>query len=307
MFRSTSATPALRGTRWLLIVFGGMGAGLILAFCVVGSGEFDVGSMGAGQDARAYWRAVRVFPYGPDAGEYGAYLYSPAFVQVLSPLLNLPWQQFLAGWTGLLIATLLLLTGPVLFVIALPLAFFEIWGGNIHLLLALAIVLGFRWPAAWLFVLLTKVTPGVGLIWFAVRREWRALAIASAATLAVVFASVVSNPYHWQAWIALLLREATGNPTPPGAIAIPFPIRLPVAVALAIYAARTDRRWLVPVVAMLALPVLWWGSLSLLVGSVALERRRLEVAITSGLGALRGRWLARAQRPTWSLGPEPES
>lgn len=301
LFRRT--TP----TRWLAIALGGMAAGLILAFSVVGSGDFNAGSMGAGQDARAYWRAVRVFPYGAEVGEYGAYLYSPAFVQALNPLLNLPWQQFLAGWTGLLIATLLVLTGPVLFVIALPLAFFEIWGGNIHLLLALAIVLGFRWPAAWVFVLLTKVTPGVGLIWFAVRREWRELAIASAATLAVVCVSVVINPYQWQAWIALLLREATGNPTPPGAIAIPFLIRLPVAVALGIYAARTDRRWLVPVVAMLALPVLWWGSLSLLMGSVALERRRLEAAITGGLDTLQGRWVARARRPTWSLEPEPES
>src|SRR4051812_32333136 len=163
--------------RWTLILAGGIGAGLILAFSVVGSGHFDTGSMGAGQDARAYWQAVRSAPYQLDAGEFGAFLYAPAFLHLLSPIVDLPWQQFLAGWTGLLMATLLVLTGPVLFVLALPIAFFELWGGNIHLLLALAIVLGFRWPATWAFVLLTKVTPGVGLLWFAVRREWAKLAI----------------------------------------------------------------------------------------------------------------------------------
>ena len=28
-----------------------------------------------------------------------------------------------------------------------------------------------RWPAAWAFVLLTKMTPGIGLLWFAFRRD----------------------------------------------------------------------------------------------------------------------------------------
>ena len=42
------------------------------------------------------------------------------------------------------------------------LAVMELAGGNIHLLLAAAIVLGFRWPATWSLVLLTKVTPVSG-------------------------------------------------------------------------------------------------------------------------------------------------
>ncbi len=44
--------------------------------------------------------------------------------------------------------------------------------------MAAAIALGFRYPATWAFVLLAKVTPGIGLLWFLVRREWRNLAIA---------------------------------------------------------------------------------------------------------------------------------
>ncbi len=66
--------------------------------------------------------------------------------------------------------------------------------GNVHMLLALAIVLGFRWPATWSFVLLTKVTPGIGLLWFAVRREWRSLAIALGATAVLVTLS--AGPRH---------------------------------------------------------------------------------------------------------------
>jgi hypothetical protein len=294
----------LTNARWLLIFVGGVAAGLILAFSVVGSPNFDAGSMGAGQDARAYWRAVRVTTYGAEAGEYGAYLYSPAFLHVLGPILNLPWQQFLTVWTAALMATLLLLTGPVLFVFALPLAFFEIWGGNIHLLLAAAIVIGFRWPAAWSFVLLTKVTPGIGLLWFAVRREWRSLVMALGATLAIVVGSWLIDPRLWQAWIELLLREA-GTPPPPGSVGIPLVVRLPIAALIVVYAALRNQRWLVPVGAMVGLPVLWWGSLSMLLGSVALERGRIEAAVVRAIGGIPDWIRARAERRTdWVAEPE---
>ena len=57
-------------------------------------------------------------------------------------------------------------TGPWLaLVILLPPVFMELAVGNIHILLGVAIAIGFRWPAAWAFVLLTKVTPGIGLLW----------------------------------------------------------------------------------------------------------------------------------------------
>jgi hypothetical protein len=73
--------------------------------------------------------------------------------------------------------------------------------GGLHLLIAAAIVLDFRWPATWAFVILTKVTPGVGLVWFAVRREWRRLAIALGVTAALVLISLVIDPALWRAWL----------------------------------------------------------------------------------------------------------
>ena len=118
-----------------------------------------------------------------------------SFAQALAPLRLLPIGWFVAAWTLVLTATLawtarrlaiaLLLFQPVIASIAL---------GNVEILIAAAIVAGFRWPAAWAFVLLSKVTPGIGLVWFAVRREWRSLAIALAVTAAIVAVSFALAP-----------------------------------------------------------------------------------------------------------------
>ena len=39
-------------------------------------------------------------------------------------------------------------------------------------------------------------------------------------------------------------------------------------MVLIAWGARTDRRWVLPVAALLSLPVIWYGSLSLLIGVV---------------------------------------
>ena len=69
----------------------------------------------------------------------------------------------------------------------------------------------FRWPGTWSFVLLTKVTPGIGLLWFAARREWRNLAIALGVTAAIVAVSMAIDPALWRSWIELLLREVSSG------------------------------------------------------------------------------------------------
>jgi hypothetical protein len=264
-----------RHVRLAMAVLGAVGAGLILAATIVSAQHFQPGAMGAGQDAHAYWLALRSAPYQQDPGGYGAYLYSPAFTQLLSPLLSLAWPQFLALWTFLLMITLLTLTGPLLFVVVLPFTFIELWGGNITLLLALAMVAGFRYPAAWSFVLLTKVTPGAGLLWFAVRREWRALLVAVLATTAIVAVSWLLDGEAWQTWLTMLVREAGSAPAT-GSIPVPLTVRLPLGALIVVVAALRDRPSLLPVGVLLAMPVLWFGSLTLLVATIALERERLE-------------------------------
>ena len=102
-----------------------------------------------------------------------------------------------------------------------------------------------------------------------------------------------------------MLIKAPGGPPAPGSIAISPMIRLPIAALIVIYAARTDRRWLVPIGAFVALPVLWWGGLSLLVACIALERESIEAKLMELVaGARRAAQLAAARR---GLVAEPEA
>jgi hypothetical protein len=229
----------------------------------------------SGMDARCYWIPSLSDPYlHSNWTDQIAYPYSPAFLQLLEPIRHLPWTAFMALWAAILMVSLTLITGPRL--VLLGLAWFglmEIWGGNIELLVALAIVAGFRWPAAWSFVLLTKITPGVGLLWFAVRREWRSLVIAIAATAAITAVSFVLLPDAWWRWPQVLASNVGKNGTW-AAVPIPLVVRLPFAVVLIVWGALKNYRWVVPVGAMLALPALWYGGLSIALAALPLVGAR---------------------------------
>ncbi|MFL5726021.1 MAG: glycosyltransferase family 87 protein [Chloroflexota bacterium] len=227
---------------------------------------------GTGQDARCYYQATLADPYlHSDWNDPIAYVYSPAFLQLVTPLTRLPWQAFMAVWTAILIGAARFLTGPRLLAAGLlfPFTAMEIAGGNISLLLGVAIVVGFRWPAAWALVLLTKITPGIGLLWFAVRREWRQLAIALGATAAIVAISGVMLPQQWRDWVDVVINNA-GKGGTWASVPVPLWFRLPIAAGVVVWGARTDRAWSVPLAAMLALPALWYGGVSMLLGCIAL-------------------------------------
>ncbi len=232
-----------------------------------------LGGLGTtGREAYCYWVPVLSNMYAlSDWTSPVAYVYSPAFLQALAPLKALPWQAFLGLWTVLLLLAIRFLSGPRLWAAAIAFATFELVGGNTHLLLAGAIVVGFRWPAAWALVLLTKVTPGVGLLWFAFRGEWRHLAIALGATAAIAALSFAIVPSAWADWIGVLVASAGKTPATWAAISVPLVLRLLVAVVIVAWGARTDRRWTVPVAAMVALPAVWFGSLSMLLAIIPLR------------------------------------
>ena len=237
------------------------------------------------QDARSYYGLDLADLYAgrTNWNTIGAYPYSPAFAQLVHPLDLLPWPVFVAAWTAILIGATYLITGPDLFLLGLAVGAMEIAGGNISLLLTLAIVAGFRRPWTWAFVLLTKITPGIGLLWFALRREWRPLAIALGATAAVVAVSFVLMPQAWRDWISLLAAN-TGKGGTWAAVPIPLVIRGPIGVALVAWGAFRNQRWVVPVGTMLCLPALWYGSLSMLLGVIPLttpeERSRAWTRVT---------------------------
>jgi hypothetical protein len=249
-------------------------------------------------DAYAYWTTRDGSFYDAAAtGRFGAYLYSPAFAQLLAPMVWLPIAAFTALWTALNAASLwfLLRRWALPSLLFLPIAF-EIISGNVHLLYAVAIVIGFRWPAAWALMFLTKVTPGVGVIWFLVRREWRPLAIALAATAAIATVSFVLDPGAWRQWVDLLRADVPGAgnatfTTVGWYVPIALAPRLAAAVVVAAVAALTDRRWLVPVAVALAMPVLWANSLAVLAACVPLwhadrQRVRDEAQDHRGMSAL---------------------
>ncbi|MER3418581.1 MAG: hypothetical protein C4343_05700, partial [Chloroflexota bacterium] len=219
-----------------------------------------------GFDAFAYWAVDPANPYQRTAGALGAFTYSPVVARLFAPVRVLDFWQFLWLWEGVLIGTLIWLGGRrSLSLLAVPPVALELYHGNVHLLIGAAVVLGFRYPGAWAFILLTKVTPGVGLLWFAVRREWRALATAIGVTLSLVALSWVVDGRLWLRWVSdSLFATAAGAPLNQFSIPIPLSLRLPAAAAIVIWGARTSRPWTVPAAVTLALPVLWPSGFAVL-------------------------------------------
>jgi hypothetical protein len=240
-----------------------------------------------GFDAWAYWATDLGDLYGRSLGNtthLGAFRYTPAVAQVLEPLGAIPWEAFFVGWLALTIAAFAWLTGRhALLWLAFPPIALELYHLNIHVFLALAIVLSFRWPALWAFVALTKVTPAVGALWFAFRREWRSFGVAVGTTVAIVAVSYLVAPDLWRQYVATMVDNYSapaGDDRHFYPLPVPLFARLPIAVAIVFVAARTDRRWLVPVACTLALPIIWWHGLSMLVGAAWLwfEDRRVRSA-----------------------------
>lgn len=228
-------------------------------------------------DVAAYWSVDPADPYHARVGDFAFFAYSPAAALILAPFTLLPFLAFAMIWYWLLLTALFWLgRRDVLVLLAFPPVAIELYHGNIHLLMAAAIVLGFRYPPVWAFVLLTKVSPGIGLLWFAARREWRALGLALGATAAITLVTLVLMPNQWADWITLLTRSAAEVPPWPAIPSPPLWMRLPLAAAIVWWGARRDARWTVPIAATLALPVIWVGGLAILVACWPLRSRRHE-------------------------------
>lgn len=219
-----------------------------------------------GLDARAYWRVDLADPYANAAvGSLSSYIYPPPLAQLLAPLSLLPWPLFFALWMAMLVGVLVWLVRPwpwAVLILILPITY-EILIGQIHLLIAAAIVLGFAHPSLWAFPVLTKLTPSVGLVWFAVRREWRALGTALAAIVAVVAVSAALSPSAWSQWISFMLASRGQGEL--------LWVRVLAGVALVGFGGLTDRRWLVPVGVFIALPVVWVESWVVLLAIIRLR------------------------------------
>jgi hypothetical protein len=234
-----------------------------------------------GYDAFAYWSLDFDDLYGRTMSNnfaLGSFRYGPPIAFLFGPLGALPWWLFLWLWQAVMLATIAWLGGRWwLVLLALPVVALELYHGNVHLLIAAAVALGFRHPWAWSFVILSKITPGIGVLWFAFRREWRSLAIALGATAVIAAVTAVVAPHYWTEWIDSIVSnidEPQHYSVPP-----PAPIRLPLAVLLVAWGARTDRPWTVPVAATIALPIIWPHGLTVALAAIPFVRRGDRAAL----------------------------
>ena len=235
---------------------------------------------GIGWDAHAYYVAWSGGLYEELPGTVDAYNYSPLFAQLIWPLTLLPWPVFCAALVGAAAVGIAWLVRPLPVVLAVGAWLFclpEILSGNVFWLLARGGRLRVqRTPARGASPRSPRSCPASGPVWFLVRREWRQLVsfVVTAALLLAV--SVAISPGEWSSWLDFL-RDSAGDSSGQvylSPVAVPFPlvVRLPLALVVAVVAARTDRAWLLPVAMVLASPVVGWGTFALLAAIPRLRR-----------------------------------
>lgn len=255
-------------------------------------------------DNLAYWLAAQRLTAGEPVyvlGEAGfapyAYHYPPPVAQVLAPLtLMIPAVAYLAVYRTLLLLTAWELAGrrfiPLLALIAfIPFAV-ELRFENVHVFMALGIVLGLRrWP--WLFAIgaIVKVSPGLGIVYLAIQRRWRDAFIACLVGAVIVGVSFALDPSMWNAWLDSVLDRAgtTGNSLVP----VPYFIRAAAGLVLTVLGGFLGQRrgeLLLVAGITVANPNLALNGFAVLVAAVPIW-----------LAGPRG--IARAQHPT--LPPQP--
>jgi hypothetical protein len=253
--RTARWSPTVSGRRLLT-------DGLTVAAIVfVGYYDLLVGVTSVGLDAHAYWAAWSHPLYAIPPGHVDAFLYSPVVAEVLWPLTRLPADVFIGLWATamlLIFAWLLRPLSPRWFLVALLLCLPETLEGNINAPLALMVVVGFEHSAAWALALLTKVSTGVGLVWFVVHDGWRPLVAPLVVTAVMAGLSYLWWPAPWHAWVGLLVSGAAGGGD------WFFPARLVLALLLVAWGARTERRWTVAGALVLGSPILFLNSLTIL-------------------------------------------
>jgi hypothetical protein len=247
-------------------------------------------------DEHAYWLAGQRVLHGEplynlsvNPGEPYAYWYPPPFAQVLAPITAIiPSEAFTVLWTALLLGCLWLLAlrnvlVALAFVAFVPVAA-ELWVLNIHLVLAVLIVLAVRrWPTLFAIGALIKIAPGLGIVYLAAQGRWRAATVAAIVGILIVGGSVILDPKDWGDFAALALGRGTTEMA--SLIPIPYALRFAIGLALAAIAGRVVPRVgepLLVVAIVAASPTLWGTAFAMLVAIVPLVtlRRREERRLT---------------------------
>jgi hypothetical protein len=241
---------------------------------------------GTPSDEHAYWLAAQRLIHGeplydPTATSVTpyAYWYPPFVAQVLAPIAAvLPAMAFTAAWTAVMLICLWWLAGRdvllALALVAFPPVAVEFWYRNIHLVLAVLIVLAIRGiPALYAVGALIKFSPGLGVPFLLARTQWRDAAIAVLTGVALLVISVALSPDAWRQYLDIL---ASRGPTDvSGLLPIPYIARAVTGLVLALVAARLEPRIgepLLIIAIVVALPTLWMAALSTLIALVPILR-----------------------------------
>jgi len=224
------------------------------------------------RDLYAYWVADPADPYANPVGVGFAYLYSPLFLQATLPLKLLPFDVVAAVWLVVGLAAMWWLRA--LWMLVIPGVSSDLLLGNINVFIAVALVLALSRPIFWGVPLLTKITPGVGILWHVARREWASLLWAAGLLAGVVLVSFLAQPSAWISWVELLRESFSARGATTSEFG-PLILRLPIAGAIVVAAALTRRPWAVPVAALVAMPVIWPATLAVLAAIPRLVSVRL--------------------------------
>jgi hypothetical protein len=221
--------------------------------------------------------------WGAGDGAEAWYVYPPPFAYIVRVLSFGGWGEWLVLWTVILAVSFSVVRwiGVTAVVVGFGLRLFvdnfkpisepanHLTIGQLQPLILAAVVLGLRYPAMWAIPLLTKIGPGIGILWFAVRGEWRKLAIALGTTAAIAGVSFLIDPGAWGEWIRFITANVA-TPSPVPVVPIPAWVRFPVAIALIVWGARTDRPWTLPIACGIASFALYeWSFLTIWLGVFA--------------------------------------
>ena len=272
------ALPAGRPAKAAVLILATLGASLLLVVALT--------RWGIPSDEYAYWlaakRLVAGLPlYDPSAapGTPYAYFYPPPVAQVLAPFASfVPDAIFVAAWTVLLLACLWWLGGGNAFLALALVAFvpvsIELWYRNVHLLLAVLIVLGLRrHPAFFAVAAAIKVTPVLGLAYLVARGRYRDALIAGFLGFMMLLVSLLISPAAWQQFADVI--GASAGTVGASFVPVSFPVRAATGLVLALAAGRLRPRLGEPVLVVaivIANPTLWVTALSMLVAVVPLLR-----------------------------------
>lgn len=261
-----------------LVVLGAIGSVLLVTVAFY--------RWGTPSDEHAYWLAGRRLLdglplYDPSATPVTpyAYWYPPPVAQVLAPVAAiLPSLAFTAAWTVLLLVCLWWLADrnplETLALVAFPPVAVELWFRNIHLVLAVLVVLAVRHRSALFSVgAAIKLSPGIGIAWLAARGRWRAAGVALGVGVVMLALSVALSPDAWRQFVEVIGARGPGDVS--SFLPLPYAVRAVAGLLLALIAGRLSGRWsgvLLVVAVTIALPTLWFAALSTLVAIVPLLR-----------------------------------